>query len=258
MTPEQQEEVLKLQKIIKQCEGIIRTSRNPATLQRIKVDLKKAKDRLDYLCPHGIPESLTYKTENTQSQKVDINSQIQSYTYLSLFPVRKLSVHCEDESVNFLFTSIDVWDTEFSPSLADQHVKLDFSMSSERDSHYTLISGLKRQIKTLADIIEDVHAAIREESKAQLRDMKVRHARQFTTDSSAFFQKNSEFWSTISNDIQASGSMCTNPDDIIRFDGRLQVKTFLDQKTVHEAIHTTEAYIKEVLDVIKPIHGGLR
>ena len=250
--------MLKLQKVIKQWEGIIRTSRNPETLHRVKVDFKKAKDRLEYLCPDGIPDSLVYKTEDVQSQKVDINSIIQSYTYLSLFPIQRLSPHCEDENINFLSTSIHVWDVEFSPSLSDQHIKLDFSMSSERDSHYGIISNLKRQVKTLSDIIEDIHSTVREESKAQLRNMKSRHARQFTTECSSFFQKSSEFWSIVDSDIRIGGNICTNPDDSIYFNERIEVKTFLDQKVVSEAIGITEGYAKEVLDLVKPVHGGFQ
>ena len=100
MTPDKQEEIIKLQKIIKQCEGIVRTSRNPQTLQRLKIDLKKAKDKLDYLCPDGVPNNLTY-TNEPQEVKVDIHSQLQSYVYLPLFPVHKLSPHCEKDEINF-------------------------------------------------------------------------------------------------------------------------------------------------------------
>ena len=126
-------------------------------------------------------------------------------------------------------------------------------MSSERDSYYSVLANLKREIKVLSDITEDLHVAVREESKIQLRDMRSRHFRHFVTEGSSFFKKLHEFWSIVFNDINSGGNLCMNPEDIIQFDGKIKVSTFFNQKKISEAIEIAKVYTGEVIDLVKPI-----
>ena len=251
LSDQKKTEVTNLQKIIKQCEGIVRTSRNDAILHRVKIDLKKAKERLEFLCPDGIPDELVY-SDKRKTRKVNLREVIKEYPMLAHFPLEKISPQCEDDDVNFLSTIINTWDSQLSPAFSDQHIKLDFLMSSEREYFYREVENLKWQMKGLRDSIEDYFLMPREDAKDQLREMKLRQSRSFINTGSAFLKRLKNFWLKVHEDIQQGGNLCMNHDDLILFDKNLEVFPLLDKKPIREVVEMLTIYLEEALEVLNP------
>ncbi|MDH5716359.1 MAG: hypothetical protein OEZ22_01835 [Spirochaetia bacterium] len=249
LTEEQKEEVKRLQTLAKQYEGIIKTSRNSEQLNRAKIDLKKIRDRIDTLCPDGIPANLL--TEKNTSQKPNINQTIEKYEVLSRFSVEKASPHCEDDEINLLSSIIKVWEAEFLSALAESHIKLDFSTSNERDSHYATLENVKRQLKILTDTIEDYHAANREDMKLQLRDMKQRYTRHFLNEGALLIKKYHEFWKVVREDIVTGGNRCLNKDDKIEYNIKFEKPTFLEGLPVSQVIKISEQFLSEAISALR-------
>ncbi|RME91485.1 MAG: hypothetical protein D6767_05085 [Candidatus Hydrogenedentota bacterium] len=244
LTQEQIAEVQKMLKLKKMYEGILRTSRNPEQIQRARIDLKKVLDRIDMLCPDGVPPEI--ENPNLASQ----NTPQKQYEILDQFEVTKASPHCEDENINIANTVIHVWEEEFMPALSESKVKLDYSNSTERDSHYALLENLKRQLKILTDAIEDYANTEREDLKLQLRDIRDRHMRHFLHETGVFLKKVHDFWKKILEDIRSGGMACMNQDEIIHMKGQFDAKSFLDGVVVSKAIETAVKFLDEAIDAL--------
>ncbi len=251
LTNEQRAEVTSLQKVVKQCEGVIRTSQNSEILRRVKVDLKKAKDRLEYLCPEGIPAKLV-SSGKVSEKRPTLEAIIKNYSIISQFPIQKLSPNCENDDINFLTTIIRTWDMRLSPALSEQYVTLDFSIVSERDAFHVEIENLKWQMKTLADSIEDYTLAVRPESKEQLREIKVRQSRSFITTGSNFLKKLYNFWNRVYQDAVNTGYLCTNLNSVLHLGPGLEVLPFLEGQTITDVLKVLTTYLQEALSLLNP------
>lgn len=248
ISPEQKAELLKLQKLVRQYEGIIRTSRNSEQLTRTKRDLKKLYDQIELLSPGGIPDELH---EDTNIHKAPtLNEKINDTKTLKLFGVKKCSIHCDEDDINILSSTLQTWETEFSPALSEGHVRLEFSLSQERDSHYALVETSKRTLKTYTQILDDLSRATRDDVKMQLRDMKTRYMRTYLKDTYAIVKKLQDFWAVILRDAQIGGTLCMNPEDFIEFDRRLEKAEFLNNKSVKEAIEIAVSLLQEALNLV--------
>lgn len=246
LTEEQTQEVLKLQRLDKQYEGLIRTSRNAEQQKRAKIELKKIRDRIDELCPDGVPADLNAVAAPVVSEADRLNS----YTVLSKFSIQKASPNSDNNDVNLMYTVLQVWENEFIPGTGDGHLKLDFSLSSERDSHYAILENQKRYLKQLVDTVEDYAAATRDDFKLQLRDMKDRYTRHYLGEGATFLKRIREFWKKIHEDIQQGGHACMNKNDVVKFDRRFEGATFLEGYPVPKLVETAYIFVKEAIDAL--------
>jgi hypothetical protein len=251
LTEAQQNELLTLQKLSRQYEGIIRTSRNPEQLNRAKIELKKIRDRMEAIAPGGAAEKFLQNAVQPQppsSRKKSIEDIGQTYPTLGKMPMHRISPNSDEFEINVLGSVLTAWENTFYPALTK--IKLDFALSAERDSHFTILEGLKRQMKILCETIEDIPRAVREDSRAQLKEMRTRQQRQFLFDGGAFLKKLHEFWKAIYEDIQANGPKCFNKDDNIQIDTRLEASNFFQGKPVREAVRFTVMFLNEAIDAL--------
>lgn len=240
LTEEQKQELLKLQKVLKQYEGILRTSKNPEQISRTKKEIKKIQDQIEMIAPGGLSEDIVVSNRSSASPSV-------SYVVLKDFPIQKASPTSDDEDVNLLHTILLAWEKEFLPAQGDSHTKLDFSLSVERDSHYTILENCKRHLKSLTDTIESYHQAGREDLKAQLRDMKQRYTRHFLQEGYQFLKKVKEFWKKVEDDINQNGMRCLNKDETIVFNKKFEQATYFQGKTVREMIKIVNIFLDEAI-----------
>ncbi|MDW8305998.1 MAG: hypothetical protein RML34_02895 [Leptospiraceae bacterium] len=239
----QKQELIKLQKIFKQYEGIVRTSRDPEQISRAKKEMKKIQDQIQLLAPEGVsPEDLVVSSQGSGKTK--------QFHVLGDFPMSKASPHCDDEEVNLLYTAMLVWEREFIPAQGDTHTKLDFSWSMERDSHYAVLENCKRHLKSLTDTLESYQKATRDDLKMQLRDMRQRYTRHFLQEGAQFFRKLRDFWKKVQQDIKEGGTRCLNKDDTIYFDRKLEQASYFQGKKVRDMVDTTVTFLEEVLGAL--------
>jgi len=250
-TPEEIEEIQKLQKLVKQYEGLIRISRNTEQLNRTKVELKKIKDRLEILCPNGVPDNLVIETTLAgASSKRDPHEILKSKPTLSDFPFQKACKHCDDVDVNLLHTILNVWEEEFVPAMGDAHIQLEFSLANERDAHYSNLENIKRQLKILVDTTEDYTNASKEDMKVQLREMRQRYTRHYLQEGYNFLKKIREFWNKLSNDVQSGGTLCMNKDDMIHFNKKFETATYLNGLSAKDIIVKGFIFLCEAIEIL--------
>ncbi|MDH4263421.1 MAG: hypothetical protein OEV78_10300 [Spirochaetia bacterium] len=248
LSQEQIIEIEKMKKLERTYDGIIKTSRNAEQLQRSQMELKKIKDRISQLDPNGIyiePQINQSKQSKTSSDPFE------GYAMLSRFQLQRASTHSTDADINMMYTIINSWETVFMTALFDKHVKLDYSLNSERDTHYAILSNVKRYLKTLCETVEDFQMATREDAKLQLVEMKRRYSRQFLNEGAVYLRKIKSFWDNIDADVKSHGTMCTNREDRITYDTRFETESFLKGETVETVIHKAAAFLDEAIKVLR-------
>ncbi len=251
LTDAQQTELLNLQKLARQYEGIIRTSRNSEQQMKAKIELKKIRDRIESIAPGGAADQFlagAAKTATTFGKRKTLADVAEHHPTLGKMPMTQITPHSDELEINILGSVLNAWENTFYPALGK--IKLDFALSAERDSHFAVLETLKRQMKILGETIEDIVKALRDDSKAQLRDMRTRQERQFLIDGGAFLKKINEFWRNVYEDIQANGPKCFNKDDHIQVDSRLEAQNFFQGKSVRETARFTVMFLHEAIDAL--------
>ena len=242
------EELTKLKKLEKQYEGLIRTSRSAEQLQRTKVDLRKIKERIEELDPHGLFEA----APQIDSPKKSSNEpDFSKYALLKRFPMEKISPSSTDKDVNLMFTILRAWEGVFMTALFDKHVKLDYSLNNERDTYYALLSNCKRYERMFAETQEDYNTATRDDAKVQLLEMRRKYARQYLNEGAVFLRKLKDFWADIDEDIKGHGAKCTNRNELIDYDTRFEEHSFLNKQSVATVVQKSVVYLKEAIDVLR-------
>lgn len=248
----QKNELMTLQKLARQYEGIIRTSRNPEQQGKAKIELKKIRDKMESIAPGGSGDQFLQANPGTTpsygSKKKSIEDIGDTYPTLGKLPMARISPNSDELEINVLGSVLVAWENTFYPALGK--IKLDFALSAERDSHFSVLESLKRQMKILCETIEDIPRAVREDSKTQLKDMRTRQQRQFMFDGGAFLKKIHEFWKSVYEDIQANGPKCFNKDDHIMVDTRLEVANFFQGKSVRETARFTVMFLHEAIEAL--------
>ena len=248
LSPVQITELEKMKKLERTYDGIVKTSRNADQLQRAQIELKKIKDRISEIDPVG----LYRETESVQSQKSTVSlNPFAEFEMLSRFQLQRASTHSSDADINMMFSIINAWESVFMTALFDKHVKLDYSLNSERDTHYAILANVKRYLKTLIETIEDHQTATREDAKLQLVEMKRRYSRQFLNEGAAYIRKIKTFWENIDMDVKGHGTKCTNREDRIVYDSRFETESFLKGETVETVIHKATVFLTEAIKVLR-------
>lgn len=247
----QKTELLTLQKLSRQYEGIIRTSRNLEQQNKAKIELKKIRDKIESIAPGGAADQFLAANPAaapTYGKKKSIEDIGETYPTLGKMPMTRITPNSDELEVNILGSVLNAWENTFYPALGK--IKLDFALSAERDTHFTILESLKRQMKILVETIEDFNRAVREDSKAQLRDMRTRQQRQFMFDGGTFLKKIHEFWRSVYEDIQANGPKCFNKDDTIMVDTRLETANYFHGRSVRETARFTVMFLHEAIEAL--------
>lgn len=242
-------ELLKLKKLERTYDGIIKTSNNPDQVQRAKVELKSILDRIAEVDPNDVYADYIYEQERMQ-KRTDANP-FASFEMLSRFKLERASANSSDTDINMMYSIIKAWESVFMTALFDKHVKLDYSLNSERDTHYAFLANVKRYQKTLIETMEDYQSATREDARLQLSEMKRRYSRQFLNEGAAYLRKIKAFWERINQDVKAHGSMCSNREDRIAFDLRFETESFLKGETVEMVIHKAVIFLNEAIKALR-------
>ncbi len=248
MDNDKTERIEKIRKTIKQYEGIVRTSSNQETISRIKKDLAALNNELKVLAPEGY--EFEERVGRTGSHKKSIPEKITAYSMLSAFVYSPFVVGNDDEDIEILAFIMKYWQEEFMPALGDSHVKLEFSLSAERDHHYMEVENLNRLLNVMKQSVEDYAKAIREDVKMQMRETKRKHARYLTFEAAKFLKKQKEFWERIRDGIAMSGQSCMNPLDKIVFNKKFEKATFFENYLVREVIDRAILFINESIELL--------
>lgn len=249
-------EISKLRRSIKQLEGILRTSSNPDQRRRVSKDLARYKERLEEALENNIEGESAMgggvdgEAGNEGSKGSGGQADENAYQVLNKFNYEPASPHCEDNDVNIVATVLAIFEKEYWPALAEGHMKLDFSHSSERDSFYTRLEESKRNLKILLETIEEYATVTKADFREQLYKMKNKQTRIFLFEAITMFQKIHDFLEKIFKDHRAGGNILLNPEDEIVFNPNFESATLLNHYTLPKALEEAIVLCQELIDEI--------
>jgi len=258
LSSSQKIEADKLIKYIKQMEGIIRTSPNKEQVERVKKEIRKYRDKLGALVP-GLNVELNSDQIRAELKMQDMEATPQpaartpaptASDMLSKFPIQKASPHSSDNDVNFVATVLTIVQKEYWPAISEQHCKLDFSNSAERDTIRNQLDNSMRNLKVLAETIEEYSMAEKQDFREQLLKMKNKQTRIFLYETNQTLKKIRDFLKKLMSDVKSGGNSIINKTDVLKFNPKFEEATVLEGAPIVEALVQFEMYASQAVERI--------
>jgi hypothetical protein len=175
--------------------------------------------------------------------------QIKNYNHLKDVSINIYSSLKEDKEINEAASIMKFFEEHIWVAISDQHTKLDFSNSSERDSLYRQLDECNRAFKTFCQTIDDIEKVRSSDHINQLHLMRIRQGRLFLFEIHQFLKTVKKFISVLIKNHDAGGNMILNPDDLITYADYEEYPTYANW-TVLNALKNMLEYIDESLDFI--------
>ena len=255
-TDEQLAEIDKLLNYVKQMESIIRTSPSADQVARVKKQLSQYADRLSQMIPNidrmriNVSE-IREKVGLTGASRAQASearaSAPQAGDRLARFQIEPASEHSTDPDVNFLSTVLKTIQREYWPVVSDQHCKMDFSNSAERDAIRTQMESAQRALKVLIETVEEYAGAEKQDFREQLLKMKNKQTRVFLIDTNGTLKKLREFLRKLEADIQSRGNIVMNREDVLKFNKKYEEAELLEGLSVGEGVVEFTRFVEQAV-----------
>ncbi len=244
---EKSEEIVKSIKLLN---SVLKTSTDNKQKERVKVEISKLRKMLQDL----YPDSDVKELEDAISSDFMVihrgnDVSLKDYKFLKDIEIEVVSAHKEDREINEIASLMRYYEERIWVAISEQHIKLDFSNSAERDVLYRKIDECNKAFKSFCQTIEDIEKSRSTEYVNQLHLMRVRHGRLFLFEIYYFFKSSMEFVSNLIASYELGGNMILNPDDIIEYADYERYRIFEDQ-TIIDILVYAQKFIDEVLDYI--------
>jgi hypothetical protein len=258
MTPE--EELKKLNRLIRQYETIYRTATDGEQRERVGKELKQLQSYRDKILavnvidgkeleepPEGTEElddfpilkRLAAEADRREAEK-SISKRNQGSAALS--PAQR--------AVFYISLYKEYFAKEFIPFLTETRLKLDFKFSMERDSFYRRFQDLERKIVDYQDEYRRLSSGIfTKEMELEVRKRAFKLERILEADASKFFRAVSRFCTELVEDARTDGVKCLNGDDEINFD-KIEGKRLLAGETVVRALEELGVLAEEAIEYL--------
>jgi hypothetical protein len=248
-----EEKVKKSQEIVKSIkllESVLKTTSDNLQKARVKRDINSLRLMLREIYPDSDLreiESAVYADIMAMPQK-EVRT-LKNYNHLKNISIEIFSSYKEDAETNEAASIMKFFEEKIWVAVTDQHTKLDFSNSSERDTLYRKLDECNRAFKTFCQTIEDIGKVRSAEYLSQLHMMRVRHGRLFLFEIHQFFNSVRKFISGLIANHESGGNMILNPDELITYADYEEYATF-ENWTVINALKNMLEFIDEALELI--------
>jgi hypothetical protein len=228
--------------ILKQLEGVYKTSTSLVQKKRVLKEIQKIK---------GVIKQLQRRYESykddSDREGVDRETAI-SPSILGRIPVRPYQKDSKDREMDAVVSYMRYFEHNYLPLLSEYYMKLDYSHSGKRDIFYPRFMEIMHLLKQYDYEDRSVHGGIMGYGRSSSSDKKVaRKGRQrylFALD--GFFKDLRGFIRILIEDYNKDGTFLLNPDDSIRLDDFEENKA-LNDYTVVEALEEIYVFTEEFI-----------
>ena len=237
-------------KTIKLLESVFKSTRDEIKKARIKRDINKLRSQLKDMYPNtDLKELENAIYSNIMAKPVKEEKPIKNYKHLKDILIEPVSGHREDTEINEAASIMKYFQERIWIVISDQHIKLDYTNSSERDTLYRKLDECNRAFKSFCQTIEDIEKTRSSEYLNQLHLMRVRHGRLFLFEIHQFFKSVKKFISNLITNYESGGNMILNPDDLIQYAEYEEYSTY-ENWSVINALMNMQEFIDEALELI--------
>ncbi|MFW5710003.1 MAG: hypothetical protein ACOCXW_00890 [Bacteroidota bacterium] len=247
---EKKKKARQIVKSIKALEGVMKTSRDPSQRARVKKDMESLRNMLKDMYPDVSVKDLeeAIATDDLLAEP-SREEMLNGYKYIKVVPVEKISPYRDDEEINIAASLMKYFEDRIWGVISDQHSKLDFSNSAERDVLYRKLDECNRAFKIFYQTLDDLERTKSGEYISQLNLMRVKQGRIFLIEIHAFFSAVKDFITEVIADSEFGGTMVLNSDEVIVYSDYEKYRTF-DGWNVLDALKYMKGFVDEATQVI--------
>jgi hypothetical protein len=241
--PEQ--DLAKVERAIKQYEGIFRTAVDPGQQERVSAKLRALRSYRDKL---RRAFDVAEPGETAAPPEVAAEDE-ETYLVLarSLCGLERQDI---DRDTAVLVLYLRCFGQEMLVLLSERQLKLDFKYSLDRDAFYRRYQELDRKIE---DLVQEVLRSERGEHRPDLRQEALKRAftmrRSAAVEAHKFFKSIVKFATDLIEDIETEGFKCLNGTATVRFDA-VDCKRHLGGLVVLDALKVVSGYAAEVVEFL--------
>jgi hypothetical protein len=258
MTPE--EEVKRLNKLIKQYETVYRTTTDLDQKERVERQLK---DLMSYrekiLAVNVLREQDPAEEQNDDDPLEHVpllkallakNSKEPLGEAVAPFTTRDAEPTAIQEEIFHLALYLRHFEKEFLPLLTEKQLKLDFKYSLDRDSFYNGLQAIQRQLAGYRDegrrLAEGV---VSRDMESEIRKRTAKLTRLIQADAARLFRAVERFCSVLIEDAHGDMVKCLNCNGVIAFDA-IEGTRLLQGRTVGGALVELRDFAAEAVSYL--------
>ena len=236
------QELEKKTRVLKQLEGVYKTSTSITQKQRVYKDLQNLKKVL---------KDLRHRSETLGMEKTDEGggeSRSGTSSILSKINITKYKKESKDREINAVVSYMNFFETNYLPILSAHYIKLDYSHSGKRDTFYPKFMEIMHLLKQY-DYEEELRQKKEFNSSTLYKDKSViqkgRQRYLFALDS--FFKDMWGFLKIVVDDNKAGGTILMNPEDVVyleEFEKNKRLNNYSVIKALKEIYTFSEEFIK--------------
>ncbi len=248
---DKEEKSRQMVKSIKMLESVYKTTTSAAQRSRVKKDVETLRARLKELYPEAnikeLEEAIYSDMLTLKSNGTGIDEDLE---FLRGIEVVEYSPYKDDAEINTAASILKHFEERIWGVITDQHTKLDFSNSGERDTLYRKLDQCDRALKMFLQTVEDIDKAKSNDYASQLQMMRVKQGRVFQMELNEFLKKARDFVVNLVSDAEFGGTMILNPDDPIAYAEYETYRMFENVKVI-DALRFMKNFLEETQKVIR-------
>jgi len=255
MTPE--EEVRRLNKLIRQYETVYRTTPDDGQKERVERQLKELRDYREKILAVNVLSEEDLREETGDADPLAAAPLLQAIVaHNALLPPRDAvpafapvdTVPTASQMEMFhLALYLRFFEKEYLPFLTEKHLKLDFKYSLDRDAFYNGFQALGRKIAQYRDENRRIlEGSVNREMELEIRKRTVKLTRFIQADAARLFRSIERFCRDLEEDAHGDMVKCLNCNGVIAFD-RIEGERVLQGRTVGGALAELRQFAMEAL-----------
>lgn len=244
MTPE--EELKRLNKLIRQYEAVYRTAPNADQKERVQRQLREFQGfRQKILAVNVIderaleesaPEVEPLEEFPVLSLLIRENSGLNADKRIASFAARDSAPTSLQNEMFHLALYTAFYEREFLPFLTEKHLKLDLKFSMDRDAFYNTFESLQRKISDYRDAHQSItEGMVSRDLETEVRKRALKLTRMVEVEAAKFFRAVGRFCGELVEDARDGGVKCRNCEGEISFD-RIEGSRILQGRKVIDAL----------------------
>lgn len=237
--------------ILKQLEGVYRTTSSSAQKRRVYRDIRRLREsirelrlilslRAEYEPGSGEPGSLEGSREGQGAAGKE-------YQILSGIIVDRIGDFPTDTETSAVISYADFFERNYLPILSEYYLKLDYNNSLRRDTFYPRYMEVKKVLKEYAYEVE-IRSSEQYDSIASFKDKSAVHKirYRYLLSLNAYLKSLREFLRMLVDDAESDGTMLLNPDGVITM-SEFEYDRRLDGCTVLEGLREMLGFADELI-----------
>ncbi len=244
MTPE--EEVKRLNKLIRQYETVYRTTPDADQRERVEKQLKDLRGYRDKILAVNVIREKDLEEQPQGSDELAATPLLKTLLAqnesappgrgIAPFAPEGAEPTAAQREIHGLSLYTRYFEDEFLPFLTEKQLKLDFKFSLDRDGFYNSFQALQRKIDNYRDECRRLaEGMVSRDMEMEIRKRALKLTRHIEVEAARFFRALERFSGELGEDARSDGVKCLNCDAEISFD-TIEGRRLLEGRRVSDAL----------------------